>query len=228
MPIEDFTTYTEVDPGADITVDANTISWDDLDSRGTDSYVYYDKGAGFFDGDFSHTFLLLRGADIDTGASPFHWVLANDIDDYYSLIVDDKDAAGVKVYYGGASSGIYLTLLEAGEEAQDGWSGVGKPAADTVYYMTVDRNDDGGVNGTGRYICYICTGNYYGESGSSLQDTLQLDSSAGCQFDFRYVYGVNTVNTGSSYYSDGYTEDLDLHIGPIPVVMHHLRQQKIA
>lgn len=44
---EDFTGFTEVDPGADITVNsASLITLSNLDNANTDSYVYTDKGAG--------------------------------------------------------------------------------------------------------------------------------------------------------------------------------------
>lgn len=210
MPIEDFTTYTEADPGADVTVDSNTVSWDDLNCRNTDSYVYRDKGVGYYDGDFVNRFIIERGADIDNGAIVYHWVIANVKDDFQAFKDDDRDAAGIRVYYStGSSSGIYLNLIEAGEQLQDGWAGSGIPAAGTPYYITVKRDDSAGANNTGRYTVRICTVAHYGEDGAVLQDTLSLDCSADCQFDFQYVYGLCSLNYGDNYYCDGYTEDME-------------------
>jgi hypothetical protein len=209
MAIEDFTTYTEVDPGDDITIIPTKISWDDLNSRGGgSSYVCRDKGAAYFDGDFSHRFILQRISAV-TGATPYHWLLANAVNDFQTMKVADEDMAGIRIYYsGGPSGGIYLNLIEDGEQLQDGWSGSGYPPAGIDYYITVNRDDDGGANSTGQYVARICTVNYYGEPGAILQDTLQLDCSAGEQNDFRYVYGLANVNTGDTYLCDGYTENM--------------------
>lgn len=231
MATEDFTTYTEVDPGDDITRTSTTVSWStEFNSRGGgDSYVYYDKGANFFSGNFIHTFILRRNW-AQTGYTPYHWLLANIVDDYQGIKDASEDAVGVRVYYAtGPSGGIYLNLVENGTQYQDGWSSSGYPPLDTDHYITVSRDDDGGVNGTGRYTVRICHDNYYGQPGADLKDTLQLDCSAGEQNDFRYIYGICNVNTGDTYCGQGSTRDLNLSpITLIPVVMHHLRQQKIA
>ena len=57
MALEDFTTYTEVDTAGRLTVTSDTITIENLD-RDEDSYIYADKGADFFDGDYEHLLQL--------------------------------------------------------------------------------------------------------------------------------------------------------------------------
>ena len=53
MALEDFTTYTEVDPGNDIAVTSNKVHWTLL-SRASDSRVAKDFGVNHFDKDSIH------------------------------------------------------------------------------------------------------------------------------------------------------------------------------
>ena len=53
-PTEDFTTYTETDPGADITKTADRITFTALRTREDTFYVYKDKGVDHFNGNFEH------------------------------------------------------------------------------------------------------------------------------------------------------------------------------
>ena len=209
MATEDFTTYTEVDPGSDITITEDRVSWD-LVPNPVVGYVYDDKGAGHFDGDFEHRFkLYMSSTNTDYYSLTCAWGLSTSIGNYKAWLDDSSDAASVRVrrtatldYY------IQFYLVEAGSSTGDVWDG---PAGDTTYYCTVDRDDDGGANSTGLYTLYVCTGNYYGETGATLQDTMTNVSSSGEQNDFRYVYGQHGYGYNESYYeSTGWLEDLDL------------------
>lgn len=55
--VQDYTTYTEVDAGGLLTVAATEITLADVEHRDA-AYVYKDFTAGYFDGDFVHTFKL--------------------------------------------------------------------------------------------------------------------------------------------------------------------------
>ena len=48
MAVEDFTTYTEVDPNSRITVSSTKVTWASV-QRDEDAYVYKDKGVNYFD-----------------------------------------------------------------------------------------------------------------------------------------------------------------------------------
>jgi len=205
---EDLTTYTEVDANSKISVTADRVTWAGT-GNGETSYVYDDKGAGHFSGDFAHRFLLRMGSSSAYWAWIGAYCLSTHVGTISGMAGAGADAVAIRPRRVSSSEyRIYLYLYEAGSGTSDVWSGA---AGDTVYYVTVSRDDDAGANSTGRYTCTICTGNYYGESGASLQDTLTLDSSAGEQNDFRYVYAVTGNGNGEDYYASyGYLEDLDL------------------
>ncbi len=79
-PLEDWTTYTEVDPNGWITVAANTLTFVGLRRNNDDTTVYDDKGVGHFgltgvDHDISMVATLLGGE-----SELYFWALANVVD----------------------------------------------------------------------------------------------------------------------------------------------------
>lgn len=89
LTYQDFTTWVEVDPGADITIVADTITVDDL-RRDHNSYVYLDMGVDYF-GDFVH-YLTARFTDVVIPGLMGFWGLSNG-----DHTIEDKSAAGVGV-----------------------------------------------------------------------------------------------------------------------------------
>ncbi len=75
--IEDFTTYTEVDPFGKIVVTPNRSAFNSL-GHASPSYVYKDFGAGYFSGDFTHYFTFSLTTGINGGRMSV-WGLSNDI-----------------------------------------------------------------------------------------------------------------------------------------------------
>ncbi|NIR25976.1 MAG: hypothetical protein GWN77_03270 [Gammaproteobacteria bacterium] len=208
--LEDFTTYTEVDTQGYLTVAANTITWTNFDSRVDTAYVYKDKGAAHFSGDFTHRFKWnVTACDADNIAHPY--MLANSVGDRHDIQVgSSEDAVFITWYNNSGTHTIYLQVSENGSATSDNYAGA---SLSTDYYLTLDRDDDGGANNTGQYTLYICTTNYHGEAGSVAVDTLQVDSSAGEQNDFRYVYGTSSYDDGSAIQRliSGTVKDLDLN-----------------
>ncbi len=206
MAIENFTTYTEVDPNSKITVASSKVSWDDL-SRNEEAYVYKDKGYDFFDKDFTHK-LKVQFSDYGSGSScrANHWAVADVLDDEYGWITGFSSAVNLLEYNNDYR--IYLQIIDVGAPTSDGWTGA-EPSV--TYYITITRDRDGGVNNRGRYTAYICTNGYYGEGGN-LEDTLQVDSQSlePDPVDYQYIFACNTYNDGNPMTIDGFTEDLDL------------------
>ena len=190
MAKETFTSYTEVDPGSAITVAANTITWTELSSRADDSYVYYDFGANYFSGDFTHKFKI-NVSDMDTSiAFWFPWALANSVNDMKGI-----DNAGESfIAFGLHNTGtfdMYLYVCESGNLSTDNSLNL---SLDTDYYITVNRDDSAGTNSTGLLTAYICTGAHYGEGGTVV-DTLVYNCKPGSKPDFRYLYATNVWAT---------------------------------
>lgn len=202
---EDFTSYTEVDEGNDVTVDSATkVSWAALYSRAETAYLYKDKGAAHFDGDFTHKFETYT-SELKNTSLNVHWMLANIIGDSASVIVGNEDALQLFVYSAqfNGISGFYLRIYEGGTPITDIWAG---GSLSVLYFIEIVRDDDGGANNTGRITAYIRTGSHSG----ALQDTLVVDCSVGEQNDFRYMYGMATQDDGAGVVSGGYTQNLDV------------------
>lgn len=193
-PIEDFTTYTEDDPLTKITVDSNTVSWDDL-KRGADSRVYKDKGVNHFDGDFEHLEDVRLSATTDYGR-PIVWRLANAVNNTpfnnaVTLFVVNYGYNNDFEIWEGDGSASYSDV-----GATSGW------ALNTTYYLKIKRDEAVGTYGT--FYCYV----YTNSERTTLQETLSV--TLHIKTDFRYLYAFNTYNDGVDFRSTGYSENLDL------------------
>lgn len=210
MAYEDFTTYTEFDESAKITVDsAVKVSWVALETKYYTGYLYKDKGAAYFSGDFTHKFEI-QFSSMGDYAHLNYWMLSNVIGDYIAAYVADEDFYTLFSY--DDTESIYLRIVEGGVvQGDDAWATPG-PQASTIYFIEIVRDDDGGANNTGRLTAYIRTGSHTGV----LQDTLVADCSVGEQNDFRYVYGMATTdgNNVAHGLATGYTQNLDIGEAP--------------
>lgn len=223
MATENFTLYNEVDEADDITKTSSRVTFDTM-ARNIDSWVNDDKGVGHFAGDFTHkykfeiTYISQYGQAVCWGMSNQDETLMksrNDRDSVYDMFVS----------YG--SPTIYLQWMY---DADSNWAtDSGVFAEDTVYYITVIYDADGGEFSAGQLLAHVCTGNYYGESDSSLVDTLSTDIFSGLTMpSMRYIYAMSSVSHATSAYTiSGYVEDLDLGEEEgvsIPVFMNHYKQ----
>ena len=164
MAYEDFTTYTEADEGNDITVDSATkVSWVDLYTRNETGYLYKDKGVSHFNSDFTHKFEIYF-SKMNGLAFKAYWMLSNQVGDVGAVDVDG-DAYTLLAY--DSTENIYLRLFENGVPVSDLWATPG-PQLDTLYFIEITRDRDGGANNTGRITAYIRTGSHSG----ALQDWL--------------------------------------------------------
>ena len=204
MPVENFTTYTEVDPSGWITVTSSRITFASL-RRNADAYVYSDKGVNNFDGDFTHLLTIRATANVDfalVGA----WALTNDLDDALGLVTNNKDALTLFLkHQGGASQAkISLTELDGGTEY---FSSVLTIQHDTDYYLKIVRDESAGAFGT--LYCYV----YTDADRTNLFATLSVALHSSKK-DFRYFLLSQSWNSGSSYAISGYVENLDISFIP--------------
>ncbi len=186
-PLEDFTTYTEVDSGADITVTSTKVDVSSMD-RGADSHVSKSFGASHF-GDFEHRFEVLISAQ--TGSAIHgHWGLANAASNLEDLIIANVGMA----YY------FTVNIHKIKDWENDASDQTTELSLSTLYYVTMSRS---GTTTTAR----IHTTDYYGEPGSVEVDTLTYTSSSTA-----YQYVMVTLSRGSSSGSPTsfYTQNLDL------------------
>lgn len=198
MALENFITYTEVDPLNRFTITSHNIDVFNL-SKSEDAYVYFDKGVDHFDGDYEH----LEDAIIHNTTSHRSecglWGLSNVVDDRNTLR-STYDVHSLSAFY--ETPDIFFSLTEgvSGSSYTDSFlSG----SFETAYYFKIIRDESIGTYGT--LYCYI----YDDAERTSLVDTLSLALHE--KRDFRYVYAVSSYNTGGTtrhFYAD--INNLDL------------------
>ncbi len=200
--VEDFSGYTEADPSEDITKTSTRITFTNL-PRNQESWVVKDYTAGFFDGDFEHLLTVRITASHSSGQG-FIWALANEIGSWSTLTSGTKRRQGIDFFRG------YLLYLREGVEGGSEYtSGSYNAAINNIYYLKIKRVEAIGTYGT--------TYNYtYDDSGrTNLIDTRTLTLHE--KSDFRYVYGLMTLNDSTPTQS-GYVENLDLQEPDPPVI----------
>lgn len=198
--MEDFTTYTEVDPGSDLTVTATKIDAVDM-ARGADTYVADDKGANHFDGDFEHLFEFYMDSADKSSISPSVWAMANLADSAQDLFDGGNDSYKIAVFTPAIPN---ISLYEIDFPTLYFDTSVNL-AYDTLYYVTVKRDES--IGSFGQLQCFI-----YDDAGrTSLVDTLALTLHTDLK-DFRWVYGTQNEGTGSGEFT-GFVQNLNLQEG---------------
>lgn len=198
MGYEDFTTYDETDEVGNVTVISSKVSWATL-SRNHTSHVSRSKGSNHFRRDFEHLFEIQLSNVVSSPVICF-WALANVQLDLKALRDAGGDGAQLLHYQ---SARLELHVLENGSYTRDIWASA---SANTTYYVTLARDDDGGANSTGQYTAEIRTGSHTG----TLKDTLTVDCAAGEQNDFEYIFGLMSYDDNSPSWADGFTQNMDL------------------
>ena len=202
--IEDFTTYTEVDPNGRITVTSPKVAWADL-SCNEDAHVYKDKGVNHFAGDFEH---LVENQLTSAAANAWvvTWMVANDIDDWNGLRGASLSHLAVYDFRGTspAVEPIWGIFEQDGASAYNDETPTGLFSFGTTYYLKIKRDESVGTYGT--IYGYI----YSDVARTTLLDTLTVALHTSKK-DYRYIYGADTHNIAlSTHYQTGFTENLDL------------------
>ena len=182
----------------ELSTSSTTASWDDL-TRKEVSYIYQDYGANHFSGDFEHQFEIQYSDDTSSPVSVF-WMLANAIGDMKALNDGAEDYLKLDMYNGTLR---LVTVAGGSDSDSDTWAAT----TGVTYYITLSRDDDGGVNSTGQLTAVVRTGSHSG----STQTTLSADCDAGEQNDYRYLYVANTYKDNQDGHSvDGFCQNLDI------------------
>jgi len=188
---EDFTTYTEVDPDGVVTVTATKVEVTAM-LRGTNSYVYDDKGAGHFSGDFEH---LLEGYMSSSSVNYSRWGIWG-LSDLTNYEYDNSN---------GQEVGDFVSLLiKTGgyfviDIGQDGYATYDRSVTlnkDTVYYLKIKR-----VGTT--FYCYI----YSDSARTTLVDTLSCSVTVR---SYQYIYACCPEGGATGLAVYGYCQNLDL------------------
>jgi len=193
---EDFTTYEEEDPNNHLAQTSSRSTFTNL-GRNEDAYLYKDKEAGHFDGDFDHKFdFKIVGGVQYSYVIP--WCLMNTVDDYSGR---GNDHVSVYIHH---SSGLTLDCViraryAGGTEQVDSSAGFGSEA--TTYYARVKRSGS------------ISTLKLYASASNRDSETspiVTLSVNPAGVSSLRYIYATQSVNIGGDYAISGYVENLDL------------------
>jgi len=202
MSLENFTSYTETDPNTKITKTASRVTWALL-ARNEDAYVYADKGANYFAGQFKINLTVSMTASVGASLTNGVWSLTNLVDDLKGIDV---------------ASGDYLTLYQSDtltsakcclvlEECDGGTlhSDTSINLNDgTIYYVSIVRDETVGTYGT--LYCYI----YSDVTRETLVDTLTVTLNTSKK-DFRYLYACHSYNSAEATLTgSGYTEAMEI------------------
>lgn len=194
---EVFTSYTETDPNSHITITSGAqIDFSGL-TADEEAYVYKDKGASHFDGDFVHYFT----ARIDSGAGSYSkavvWGLSNVVDDMQGA----SDCVNVRFNQNGGTP--VFQLIERDGGAQTNGISSATISYDTEYWFEVER-----VDSTDTLTCKI-----YTDSSRTTQHGSTLTANlTGSEVDWRYIYALASANTATSNTCSGFVKDLGLGV----------------
>jgi len=193
MAIEDFTTYTEVDPNNRLTVTSTKASSDDA-TGDEDVYLYKDFGVDNFN-DIGFRFTLYV-ASTSVGEAYAGISVANTIGSYLDL-----ESTAISCQVGKINDTTYRLFLRRGQETPDGYYTI---SADTPYYCVLSREADSDT---------VTLKVYSDEERANLLHTFN-GTGYGTATKYRYVYGFNHRNASGSHKFDGYVESLYLSCTP--------------
>ncbi len=172
MTLEDFTTYIEVDPDSDVTVEENTITVVSMRAD-ADTHVTKDKGIDHF-GDFEHL-VQTKTIEVETNAECLVWGVSNGYFTHGDM-QDNTDGLSVSHFRTGAFEyRIYLADYESGYLTDVYVSNV-----NTNYWLTIKRN------GTA-LTCKI----YLDEARTILDETLVLTATI---VEYQYIIACGGKN----------------------------------
>jgi hypothetical protein len=196
MTLEDFTSYTEVDPNSHITKTANHI--DAKLYRNEDAYVYKDNGVNHFGSSFTHLIGTKPVAHYDNGECGI-WAVAQGIGS-----IDSADAGNeLTVYWYYHNTYHYVLYIHerynsVSYETRTGV--VDQFVAGTWYYLKIVKS------GTS-FTLYIYSDSARTNLITSISLTLHADIS------YQYCYGCLSWNSGNAYWLQAYIDNLDLQEG---------------
>jgi len=210
--VEDFTEWTAVDPLGVYTIDETSVTATNLE-RKTQTYVYRDWGANYWDDDWQFQFEFTPGAVSHTTGAYFGVVtLANNLGSWHQI----QYIKGVGVRYDRSATGYWLRLDWSNYPTLISSTPTQTLTVATKYYCTFIRDRDGGAAEQGRFTLHVCTTNYYGETGAVIVETQTLDVPAGERVDYRYTFVAQNRSNGGLQVQTGTVENLDLDAGTPP------------
>jgi hypothetical protein len=211
-PVENYTTYTEVDPSSILAIlSATSVELNASTTLNQNAYIYKDLGVNYFSGNFEHTFAHnLRVKNTGHWEVCFPWQLKNVIENtfitfnspwtsmfghmqYFHPTVDDQ------------MNDVFEVVAGVGTYA-DAWSTNSKTGI--LYYFTITRDLGVGPYGT-------LYSDMFSDSGrTTLVDSSVVTLHVGTKY--RYFYPISTMAGGSCFAGNGLVQNSDISNTSIP------------
>ncbi len=202
--LEDFTGYTEVDPNNKITITSTKVDIANIDVSDV-AYVYSDKTAGHFDGDFEFLFEQYQDSATTNGLAGF-FVLANSVGTRFQQLAESH--LSVWFYDEAGDLRVLLYEVDSGTPYNDGPTTA--DSIDTLYYYTFERDEAVGTFGT----IYL---RQYTDSGrTDLLNTLTVTLHTSKK-DFQYIYPFQNDGQWPGNFYTAFVQNLDLQEAAPPV-----------
>jgi len=153
--IEDFTTWTEVDPGSDITVAADSVSWADIRHDYTE-YVIEDHGTDNITSSLSIDFEMSMGSSSTAGGEAAHFGVADALSSIYDMDISNSENGIFVVSWQVSSPSPYYRahIIEIDETGGLDRSAALGISLDTTYYATFELLRSVGDYGTAYLYLY--------------------------------------------------------------------------
>jgi hypothetical protein len=197
MAVENFSTYTVVDPGSDLTVTSTKITGVQVTGL-QDEYVYYDYGANYFDGlnvDFE---LYIADGGVNVyGLGGI--AITNTLQDIIGAADTDIEVVGADR---GGVGVAWIRFLRGNFVEESRWSSA---TVDTLYYCKLSRTAG---SGTATVKVYASAADRTADT-NELSGTLTLTGLS----TTKYRYSMGFINNGADgYLFSGYVQNMDLNI----------------
>lgn len=196
--VEDFTTYTEVDPNNHVTINNSTqlnfTAW-----VNEDAYVYKDSEIDSHYVDFSHKVDLLHGTE-NHGVAELggFWALTNDINDLKGLETGGKNFLAAYIKENGGAYDLYIQERYGGASHTDFYSGI---AISTWYYLLIERSST-------TFTCKIYSSDALRAAGGTADiDTLAITLQSAVAY--RYAFAGISYNNALPDYVEMHIRNLD-------------------
>ena len=186
---EDFTTYTEVDIAAD-RIQRTAQHVDHRALRDESTYLYDDKGANHFSGNWEHLVDIRTDFEANSCLGVV-WGLSNYVGDMGAHLSASEEHLIVFVYRadGTPEKSIKLSYLKASTIEVDAWQNA---VPNTWYYLTIKR------------VGAVLTCDIYSDSDRTNKlTTLTIPCP---ETAYRHIYACNTRNSGAA---DACDDDID-------------------
>ncbi|HFD32032.1 MAG TPA: hypothetical protein ENJ28_04890 [Gammaproteobacteria bacterium] len=210
MATEDLTTYTEVDGNGDLTVTTSKVDFTTMPANVTD-YLYDDKGASHWSGDFNIDFDFELTA---TNGANVQGILTS----ISNTVGIPNDSTSFMTYFETSSLTPYLADIDSAGN-WDSWAGGSNLSLNTIYYCTLSR--------TGNTLDWDI---YSNSSRTTLVQNITIAITNTAQ-TFRYVYPVSSIAIGDGSDVTGYVQNLDLNeavASGIPIFRRRIEARKTA